>query len=183
MMSPAAKRERVHTRQINLNGYRRDDGLIDIEGEITDVKTYAFPNRERGTIHAGEPIHHMKVRITINDDLEITAAEAETVAGPYQICPSATLVFDRLVGLRIGPGWRQRVRKTIGGVEGCTHITELMGPVATVAYQTLYGERARQEREQGVNQDREDDLNSLANSCIGHADDAESVLAGILPDA
>ena len=183
MLSPAVNRERVHTRQVNLNGYRRDDGLIDIEGEITDVKTYAFPNRERGTINAGEPIHHMKVRITINDALEITAAEAETVAGPYQICPSATLVFGRLVGLTIGPGWRQRVRKTIGGVEGCTHITELMGPVATVAYQTLYGERAREEREKGISQDREDDLNNLANSCIGHADDAEAVLAGIVPKA
>ena len=89
MMSPATPRERVHTRQINLNGYRREDGLIDIEGEITDVKTYAFPNRERGMINAGEPIHHMQVRITINDQLEITAAEAATVAGPYRICPSA----------------------------------------------------------------------------------------------
>ena len=66
------------------------------------MKTYAFPNRERGTINAGEPIHHMKVRITINDALEITAAELK--GKRYQICPSATLVFDRLVGLTIGPG-------------------------------------------------------------------------------
>ena len=181
MLSPAKPRERVHTRQINLNGYRRDDGLIDIEGEITDVKTYSFPNRERGTIEAGEPIHHMKVRITIDHQLEIKAAEAETVSGPYQICPSATRVFDRLVGLTIGPGWRQRVRKTIGGVEGCTHITELMGPVATVAYQTLYGEKARADRESGTSKDDEENLGSLINTCIGHAEDADSVLAGNLP--
>ena len=183
MMSPATPRERVHTRQINLNGYRREDGLIDIEGEITDVKTYAFPNRERGMINAGDPIHHMQVRITINDQLEITAAEAETVAGPYRVCPSATIVFDRLVGLTIGPGWRQRVRKAIGGVEGCTHITELMGPVATVAYQTLYGEIARAERAAGVKDDNKEDLGSLINTCIGHAEDAEAVLAGQLPKA
>jgi hypothetical protein len=181
MMNTTSKRECVHTRQINLNGYRREDGMIDIEGEITDVKAYAFPNRERGTIEAGEPIHHMQVRITINDDLEITDAEAKTVAGPYRMCPSATLVFDRLVGLKIGPGWSQRVRKTIGGIEGCTHITELMGPVATVAYQTLYGEKARQKRKTGISQDSEDDFKNLTNSCIGHAEDAEAVLAGVLP--
>ena len=74
MLSEAVKRDRVHTREINLNGYRRDDGLIDIEGEITDVKTYSFPNRERGMINAGDPIHHMQVRITINMELEIVAA-------------------------------------------------------------------------------------------------------------
>lgn len=177
MMSAPVKRERVHTREIRLDGYRRDDGLLDIEGEITDVKTYSFPNRERGTIEAGAPIHHMKVRITINDDLEIVAAEAETVAGPYAICPSANLVFSKLEGLTIGPGWRNRVRQAIGGVEGCTHITELMGPVATVAYQTLFGEKARIMRETGE-KPSETGSASLANTCIGHADDPQAVLAG-----
>ncbi len=181
MMTPSCKRELVHTRKINLNGWRREDGLIDIEGEITDVKTYDFPNSERGTISAGEPIHNMRVRITINDDIEIVAAEAETLAGPYRMCPSATLVFDQLVGIKIGPGWRQRVRKAIGGIKGCTHITELMGPVATVAYQTLYGEKARRKRESGTDQNEEAELISLTNSCIGHAEDPEAVLAGILP--
>ena len=176
MLSEAVKRDRVHTREINLNGYRRDDGLIDIEGEITDVKTYSFPNRERGMINAGDPIHHMQVRITINMELEIVAAEAVTVSGPYAICPSATRVFDRLVGLTIGPGWRNRVRQNIGGVEGCTHITELMGPVATVAYQTLYGEKARIARESGI-KPSETGASSLGNSCIGHAEDPETVLA------
>ena len=178
MLSPAVSREPVHTRQINLSGFRREDGLLDIEGEIIDLKTYAFENRERGTIHPGEPIHHMRVRITIDEQLKILEAEAETLAGPYRICPSATRVFGRLVGLTIGPGWRQRLRKAIGGVEGCTHITELMGPVATVAYQTLYGEKARAERNSGIRKTSEDSLGSLVNTCIGHAEDPEAVLAG-----
>lgn len=169
-------RERVHTRTITLDGYARSDGLVDIEGEIKDVKTYDFPNMERGIIRADEPLHHMKVRIAINDAMEIVEAEAETLAGPYSVCPSATIAFDQMIGLTIGPGWRNKVRQAIGGITGCTHITELMGPVATVAIQTLFGEKARRKRLEGASHDEQHDVSSLANSCIGHAEDYEAAL-------
>lgn len=42
-LSPPVPREAVHKRQINCNGFVRDDGLYDIEAELTDHKTYAFP--------------------------------------------------------------------------------------------------------------------------------------------
>ena len=167
MISPAVNRECVHTRNINLNGYRRQDGLIDIEGEMTDSKTYDFSNRDRGTIHAGEYLHHMRVRITINDAMEIVAAEAETLAGPFAICPKATAIFDRLVGITIGVGWRKNVRNAIGNVEGCTHITELMGPVATVAFQTVFGEKSRNRDAKEGN--TENISINLVDSCIGYA--------------
>jgi len=180
MPSATVTRERVHTRTITLDGYSRSDGLMDIEGEIKDVKTYDFPNRDRGVIHADEALHHMKVRIAIDETMTIREAEAETIAGPYHICPSATRVFGRLVGLTIAPGWRNIVRKAIGGVEGCTHITELMGPVATVAYQTLYGEKARKNRATPDNANPlKEEHDTLINSCIGHAEDPETVLAGL----
>jgi len=176
-MTDHITRERVHTRTITLDGYARSDGLIDVEGEIIDVKTYDFPNRERGLIMANEPLHHMKVRITVDENLEIKDAEAETVAAPYSICPSATFGFVNLIGQRIGPGWRNKTRAAIGGIAGCTHITELMGPVATVAIQTLYGEEARKRRAAGVDNKAANDTSSLADSCIGHALDHDAALA------
>ena len=170
-------RERVHQRKINLEGYARSDGLMDIEGEIIDTKGYDFPNEERGIIASGEALHHMKVKITIDDSLTIVEAEAETVAGPYSICPSATLGFGALVGIQIGSGWRGKVRQAIGGITGCTHITELMGPVATVAIQTHFGEVARKKRRAGLSEEKSHDVSSLANSCIGHAVDSDEALA------
>ncbi|MCE2517810.1 MAG: DUF2889 domain-containing protein [Alphaproteobacteria bacterium] len=169
-------RERVHTRTITLDGYARSDGLIDVEGEIKDVKTYDFPNAERGVIKAHEALHHMKVRIAVDQELTIKEAEATTLSGPYAICPSANIGFDALIGLTIGPGWRNKSRQAIGGITGCTHITELMGPVATVAIQTLYGEQARQRRRQGIDDTKAHDVSSLANSCIGHAEDSQAAL-------
>jgi len=35
-------------------------------------------------------------------------------------------------------GWRQTVRREVGGVEGCTHLVDLLIAMATVAFQTLY---------------------------------------------
>jgi hypothetical protein len=155
----------------------REDGLYDIEAEITDNKTYTFPTSFRGDVTPDMYVHHMKVRVTINPELEIVAAEAVTVAGPYAICPTANDVFDSLVGLTIGPGWRRRVTAAIGGRHGCTHITELMGPIGTIAFQTRYGEEARKRRARLGSDGRETSAQQqggasvLANSCVAYATD------------
>ena len=39
------------------------------------------------------------------------------------------------------------VQRAMGGQQGITHITELMGPVATIAFQTIYAEKAKRLRE------------------------------------
>jgi hypothetical protein len=173
-LSPTVPREAVHKRQINCNGFVRADGLYDIEAELTDHKTYDFPSDFRGTVTPDLAVHHMVLRITINGDRVIQHAEAITITGPYAICPKANAVFDNLVGLQIGPGWRRKVQAAIGGRHGCTHITELLGPVATIAYQTLYGEEARQKRQSGTlsDQDKQASRSQLANSCVGYADDS-----------
>ena len=172
-LSHPVPREAVHKRQINCNGFLRDDGLYDIEAELTDHKTYTFPSDFRGAVTPDLPVHHMILRVTINQERVIHDAEAITVTGPYAICPSANEVFHNLVGLQIGPGWRRKVQATIGGRHGCTHITELLSTVATVAYQTLYGEEARKTRKLGpmTDQDKQSDRAQLANSCVGYADD------------
>ena len=173
-LSQAVPREAVHKRQINCNGFVRADGLYDIEAELTDHKTYDFPSDFRGTVTPDLAVHHMVLRITIDRDRVIQHAEAITITGPYAICPTANAVFDNLVGLQIGPGWRRKVQAAIGGRHGCTHITELLGPVATIAYQTLYGEEARQKRQSGTlsDQDKQASRSQLANSCVGYADDS-----------
>ena len=171
-LSPPVPREAVHKRQINCNGFVRNDGLYDIEAELTDHKTYPFPNDFRGTVTPDLPVHHMILRVTINKERVIQHAEAITITGPYAICPTANEVFHNLIGLQIGPGWRRKVQAAIGGRHGCTHITEMLGQVATIAYQTLYGEEARQNRKLGpmTDRDKQASRTQLANSCVGYAD-------------
>jgi hypothetical protein len=61
--------------------------------------------------------------------------EAQTDAGPYPLCGAITPNFKRLIGLKIGAGWRQEIRARVGGIEGCTHMVELLGPLGTTAFQ------------------------------------------------
>lgn len=149
-LSKPAPRQHLHDRRVHCAGYRRDDGLWDIEGHLVDTKTYGFDNAHRGRIEPGVPVHQMWLRITVDDDLVIQAVEATTEHGPYRICPDITPSYQRLVGLKVGPGFRRRVAERVGGVEGCTHLSELLGPMATTAFQTMAGRRrARQAAEPG----------------------------------
>ena len=42
-----------------------------------------------------------------------------------------------IVGERIRGGWSMMVKAKLGGAVGCTHLMELLIPMATAAYQTL----------------------------------------------
>ena len=168
-LSPSAARTHIHTRTIECNGYERDDGLWDIEGHLVDTKSYGFDSRWRTHIPAGEPIHEMWLRLTIDDRLKIHACEAATDYSPYPMCPDITGRFGELAGLSIGPGWMREVGKRVGGVLGCTHLYELLRPVATTAFQTLVkSERFKAPLEPGRRP-------PLLNSCHAHASDSEVV--------
>ena len=180
-LSAPAPRRLSHKRTITLDGFAREDGHYDIEAELMDVKNYDFPNQARGEIKKDEPLHHMKVRVTISEEMAIINAEAVTLAGPYFECPHGADNIRHLIGLKIQPGWKKIVARAIGGREGCTHITELMGPVATVAFQTIYAEKAKRKRE-ALQKDpsHKDDENSMAiassllNSCYALAEGREA---------
>ena len=72
--------------------------------------------------------------------------------------------FQRLVGLRIKSGWTQKVKELLGGVEGCTHLVELLGPVATTAFQTIYPVLAREKEERAKAEAGEKKADSSAGS-------------------
>ena len=146
-LTPASEREHIHTRTIECRGYRRADGLWDIEGHLVDVKTYPFGNAYRGVIEPGVPLHDMWLRLTVDDGLTIIAAEAAMDHVPYHICGDITPAFGVLAGQKIGAGFTRRTKQLLGGTKGCTHLVELLGPVATTAFQTIYPILARERGE------------------------------------
>lgn len=143
LSAPAAERELLHLRDIQLRGYQRADGLFDIEAHLTDTKTYGFPNEDRGWIAPGEPLHGMWLRLTVDESMLIVACEASSDFTPYTVCPQATPNFARLAGVVIGPGFNRMVKERVGGVLGCTHLRELLAQMATVAFQTIGAVRRR----------------------------------------
>ena len=143
------QREELHHRDYVFRGYLRSDGLFDLEGRMTDSKTYHFPNQWRGIIPAGTPYHDMRIRLTLDHDFIVREIAVVTAASPYEICPAIIPVFQELQGARVGPGWTRLLRQHFGGAQGCTHHVEMLRAMGTVAFQTIYGYRERLKREQG----------------------------------
>lgn len=135
----AHARERIHDRQISVQGYARTDGLYDIEAHLTDRKDQEFvvAGRRRP---AGASVHEMWLRLTIDTKLVIVDAVAASDVVPYEgTCGNITAAYHKLIGLRIEAGFRMRVMQALGGLNGCTHLTELVMAIATGAVQTLAG--------------------------------------------
>ena len=163
------KRELIHKRKVECYSYRREDNLWDIEGHLTDTKTYDFSNMDRGSVQAGEPVHEMWLRITVDDDLVIHSTEASTEYGPFNICPGATPNFSKIKNIKIGPGFRAAVNKLVGGSLGCTHLRELLGPMATTAFQTIVPIRSKRTNGNAAKN------HSLLGSCHAYARGSEVV--------
>ena len=144
-LTPLQPREAIHTRAIEINGYRRADGLYDLEAHLTDTKTFGQTNYDRGYIPAGEPIHDMWLRLTIDDTMQIVGVAAVSDKTPYVMCPAAAPNFSRLIGLRIKAGFLRDANHLVGGTMGCTHLRELLQQMATTAFQTINPAEVRQE--------------------------------------
>lgn len=140
-LPPAApERQLKHRRSINVQIYARGNGLWEVDAEITDVKT-RDAKLAGGLRLAGDPIHDMLLRIVVNEQLDIVEAGSETRWMPYPgHCDDHDDAYASLVGLNLLKGFRQAVKERLGGVAGCTHITELTQVLPTAVIQAFAGE-------------------------------------------
>ena len=143
-------RKLLHNRNISFKGYIKDDNNYEIEAELVDTKNYEFKNYDRGLIKKNEPIHHMKIALVIDENMFVISAKATTISGPYSICKDANKNFEKIIGLQIKSGWKREITKLIGGINGCTHITELLSSLATAAFQTIYPHKSRKKNNKNL---------------------------------
>ena len=138
LSTPTVARSPRHIRQVNFRSFEREDGLWDIEGELIDTKAIDMPRANgEGVRKAGEPIHHMLIRVTVNTQLVVQAIEAAMDAHPVQGCPSALDAMQRMVGCSMMRGWRKSIETNLAGIAGCTHLRELLQNMATAAFQSI----------------------------------------------
>ena len=130
----------MHRRSVECQGYLRDDGLWEVEARLVDTKPFVQHDRYRGVLQPGDPVHDISLRLAIDDRMTIIEAETSMRSTSYPTCIEVEPILQRLVGERIGKGWRELVRQKIGRLETCTHLAELLGPAVTALFQTMsYG--------------------------------------------
>lgn len=163
------EREVLHSRSIEVVGYRRRDQLWDIEARLIDSKANAPASPRCGEGLSGEPVHDMSLRLTVDRYFTIRALEVTSDKHPYPVCSKALGAFGLLVGLTVEPGWRRKVKEHVDQSAGCTHLTELLGVSGSVVFQTilpnLYDREAFEKRPRP----------GLINSCRAFRRDSELV--------
>lgn len=138
LSQPTIARTPQHIRQVNYRSFEREDGLWDIEGELLDTKAIDLPRPNgEGIRKAGDPIHHMLIRVTVNTQLVVQAIEACMQAHPVQGCPAALDAMQRMVGCSMARGWRKSIETNLAGITGCTHMRELLNNMATATFQSI----------------------------------------------
>ncbi len=136
----AVNRRLLHTRTIKIDGYERADGLFELEGHLTDVKNFDI-NAAHFSRKAGDPVHDMKIRLTLDGEMNIVDAFAVTDGMPYEDeCNKITPDYrEKLKGQKIAAGFRVFLAGLFGKLKGCAHMTELLGSMAPAAIQSMYG--------------------------------------------
>lgn len=172
MNTDSVTREELHHRKVDVRFFRRSDALYEVEGQLVDTKTHPFRRMlaEKETL-PGQHLHDITVRLVLDSDLLVHAADAVMRATPFSICPGAALTLEPLVGLSIGAGWHKRIRQLLGGAASCTHIVELLGPMATTAIQGLAPQRVATISDPGNDAQRR----AWVDSCYAFAADREVV--------
>jgi hypothetical protein len=136
----APERQLKHRRSIDVQIYARGNGLWEVDAHISDVRTRET-RMATGLLPAGAPIHDMLLRLVVDEQFNVLEAGAETAAMPYPgECNSYGDVYSRLVGLNLMRGFRHAVKERLGGIQGCTHITELTQVLPTAVVQAFAGE-------------------------------------------
>ncbi len=140
-LPPAAPRRQLkHRRQIDVQVFLRDDGLWEVDATLVDTKTRDVDMAD-GVRPAGTPIHDMLLRLVVNTRLDILAAGSGSRWVPYPgICDAHDDAYGRLVGLNLLQNFRMQVRERLGGVKGCTHLSELALVLPTAVVQAFAGE-------------------------------------------
>ncbi|TQF27580.1 hypothetical protein UNPF46_30090 [Bradyrhizobium sp. UNPF46] len=158
----------IHRRNVDMQVFRRDDGLYDVEGHIVDEKPFESTAPFGKTTPAHHAIHEMWIRLTIDKEFLVHDVSAATDAGPYQDCFGAPSSLSVLIGTRIGGGWNREVRDKLGGTKSCTHLMEMLTPLATAAYQAMWSEM--QDQAEAVDRDGRP---RLLNACWAMSSDKE----------
>lgn len=142
MSSPPAPptRRLLHRRTLQVEVVALGDGRWEACAELVDIKT-SDRTMIDGLRPAGTPIHQLGVRVVVDAALNVLEADSSSTWVPYSgHCEHHGNAYSALVGLNLARGFRRALSERLGGVRGCTHLTELAQVLPSAVIQGLVGE-------------------------------------------
>lgn len=136
-LDASVPRQLAHRRTFCFEVYEREDGLWDIDAQMQDHKNRAI-ELDCAQRPVGEALHDMVLRLTFDNQMTIVAAKTTTISAPYMAqCPTINDTYAQLVGLNVTQNFRAAIKSLFANVAGCTHISELLNTLPTVAFQGI----------------------------------------------
>ncbi len=132
--------EKVHRRDLKISTYKAKDKCIIVEGELIDnslIETHHYSGVKR----PAKTIHHMIIRLLIDDKLTIKKVEAEMPEFPQEECPETQSSLNEVLGMKITRGFTLKIKEMFSMGKGCSHLAELiisMAPAAVQGYWTAF---------------------------------------------
>jgi hypothetical protein len=155
----------VHERKIEIRTYPAGPQQIIVEGWLKD-------DRRVGGFHwDGRPrppgvVHRLGIRLLVGGwPLTIQEAEAEMVEIPHELCRTLEESLKKTIGLTIASGFTDQVRRLLGGLEGCSHLTHLLLAMAPAILHGYWTQHSRKPRPVPKSMDEVQGLSILINSC------------------
>jgi hypothetical protein len=155
----------VHQRSVKIRSFPIEEGRLIVEGVLRDNQLAA------GFEWDGKPflpgvVHLIVVRIMVGGwPLEILDAEAEMPDIPHELCPTTLDSIQRIIGLKIATGFNNEVRKRLGGLRGCAHMSFLVSAMGTAALHGYWSAKSRTPRPVPKSVEEFTSLPALINSC------------------
>jgi hypothetical protein len=150
----------VHTREISIRTSDLGDHYILVEGSLID---HRYRPRQNEASEKSEFVHHMVIRFKVKGPgMLIEQAEATMPHHLREECLEVLPWIRNLDGLVIAPGYIMKVKRVIGGIKGCAHLTSLVIAMGESAVQGYWGTYGAERGKMGL---REQTIKKLENTC------------------
>jgi hypothetical protein len=162
---PLQNKERIHSRTITVNTYEIDDSSLLIEGDLVDERYFPSFYYSRSEFLDPGIVHDIRVEMKVSlPRLEITEARAQMRKIPIKECLGVESSAEKIVGIRIKPGFSRDLKERMGGTSGCLHMTTLIYHMGAAAVQGMWAWLSRK-REGGSTRSLDYDPGILKDSC------------------
>jgi hypothetical protein len=159
------KKERIHSRTITINSYEIDDSSLLVEGDLLDERFFPSFYYSRNEFLNPGIVHDIRVEMKVSlPGLEITGVRAQMRKIPIEECLGVESSAQKIVGLRIKPGFTRDLKQRLGGTAGCLHMTTLIYQMGAAAVQGMWAAVSRK-REGSASRVMEYDMGILKDSC------------------
>jgi hypothetical protein len=147
------KKEKVHTRKVDIVTYDCDKDSIIVEGTLKDDRLHSYYTI-LGKKRPPTTLHNMKITLLVDSkSLSIKEVEVDMPEVPEDECPEASKSIHQIKGLNIARGFTMKVKKMLGGTRGCSHLTTLLLMMAPAALQGNFARTAREPFPERMNAD------------------------------